>query len=92
MVLTSRGVDDGRDHTPEKTEPGDRLADIVQECRSYHGRPSALRAKGNCHLFGGDKRVPPITAAHIKPEVSLCRKELVRGPRLVGGTRPLSMN
>ena len=58
--------DDGRNHTPEKTEPGDGLADIVQECRSYHG-PSALRAKGNCHLFGDDNRVPPITAAHIKP-------------------------
>ena len=58
--------DDGRNHTPEKTEPADGLADIVQECRSYHG-PSALRAKGNCHLFGDDNRVPPITAAHIKP-------------------------
>jgi hypothetical protein len=51
-----------------------RLADLhyrrmrasLQECRSYHG-PSAVRAKSNCHLFGDDNRVPPITAAHIKP-------------------------
>ena len=49
----------------ERSE-GERAADIVQECRSYDG-PSALPAKGYCHLFGHDKPVPPIRAAHNRP-------------------------